>query len=102
MSDPKNGERKLISIVGIIAWRWGVAAAVAYGAYGAMWVKMNAPSREQFYLLTMQVQGVREEMIRWASQREKLESLEKRFEKVDDRLMDLERRASPPPRRPMP
>jgi len=95
-----NGDKKLISIVGLIVWRWGTGIAVLVAAYGAMWVKTNAPSRIQFESLTTQVQGLREDMIRFSNQAEKLSDIRLRQDKMDDRLIDMERRLSGPPRRP--
>jgi hypothetical protein len=95
MSEPRNGEKRFISIIGNIVLKWGVGIAALVAAYGAMWVKTNAPSRAQFEALTLQVQGLREEMIRVGVRDEKIGQLETKLEKYDDRLLELERRATP-------
>lgn len=104
MSEPRNGERKLISIVGIIVWRWGMGLGLAVAAYGAMWVKLNAPSREQFDLLTVQVRGLREEMIRGERLKDSLEEVRRNHDKLEERVKELEHSATPrrPPFRPLP
>jgi hypothetical protein len=90
-----ENERKAVSVVGIIIWRWGMGIAALVAAYGAMWVKLNAPSRDQFNLLTVQVQGLREDMIRMSSQRDRVEKLESKLEAVIERTIELERRSTP-------
>ena len=91
----RNGERKLLSVIGLIVWRWGTGAAVLVAAYGAMWVKANAPSRTQFEALTGQVQGLREDMIRFGSHRDRVDKVESRLDRLDERTLELERRATP-------
>lgn len=98
MSEPKNGERRIVSVVGLIVWRWGMAAGTLIAAYGVMWVKINAPSREQFQALTSQVQGLREDMIRAERIKDGVDELKHKLDRLDDRLSEVERRV--PPRRP--
>jgi len=95
MIEKDNGEKRLISVVGLIVWRWGTGIAVFVAAYGAMWVKTNAPSRIQFDMLTAQVQGLREDMIRFGSQKERMDKIESRFDRLDERILEVERRATP-------
>lgn len=96
MSEPKsNNERKLISVVGMIIWRWGSFIAFGLAAYGSMWVKLNAPSRAQFDKLTEEVQGLREDMIRITVHKERTDKIESRLDKNEDRILELERRATP-------
>jgi len=94
-ADGRNGERKMVSVIGLIVWRWGTGFAVLVAAYGAMWVKANAPSRTQFEALTGQVQGLREDMIRVGTHRERVDKLESRLERIDERTLELERRSTP-------
>ncbi len=95
MTEPKNGEKRLVSIVGLIIWRWGVAAAVGIGAYAGLWVKANVPSREQFQALTAQVQSLREEMIRAEKIKDILDELKRRQERTEERIGELERKSTP-------
>jgi hypothetical protein len=101
MSKPEDeGEKRTIGAIGTILYRYWVFIATALGLYAAMWLKINAPSRAQFEVLTIQVQGLREEMIRFSNQKDRVDKMEVRIEKYDERLLDLERRLSPRPPRP--
>jgi hypothetical protein len=83
MNEPRNDERKLLSIIGMIAWRWGTGIAVLVAAYGAMWVKANAPSRAQFDLLTGQVQEIRENVIRFGDYKNRIDDFELRLRELE-------------------
>ena len=87
------------------AYRLGLLAIAAVGTYAALWVKANVPSREQFEqlqqstvsklqfeTLTLQVQTVRDEVIRWPNYRDTIKDFE-------FRLRELERKFPPPSRR---
>ena len=101
MKDEANdGEKRTIGAIGTILYRYWVIIATGIGLYAAMWLKINAPSRSQFEALTIQVQGLREEMIRFSNQRDRLDKMELRVDKNDERILDLERRVSPRPPRP--
>lgn len=96
MSDSRaNGEKHILAIIGLVIWRWGSLLALGVAAYGSMWIKLNAPSKIQFDLLTAQVQGLREDMIRFGGIHDRMNKIESRIERNEDRLLELERRSTP-------
>ena len=90
-----NTEKSFAAVVGLIVWRWGTGIAVLVAAYGTMWVKTNAPSRLQFEALTIQVQGLREEMIRYSNHNERVLELKLRQDRIEERVLELERKSTP-------
>jgi hypothetical protein len=105
---PNNGDEKMGAFVGRLIWRFGLSILVGVGTYAALWVKANVPSREQFETLqqstvsklqfetlSLQVQTVRDEVLRWPNYRDTVKDFEAR-------LRELERKFPPPDMRPKP
>lgn len=88
--------RQMTRTVGLLIYRYGTTILIAIGAWAAMWVRQNAPTKEEFNHLIEQVHALREESIKANSYWRTIDDHEQRLRKIEEES----RRRFPPPRQP--
>ena len=80
----EDSERtRLAKTVGLLLYRYGTTILIAIGAWAAMWVRANAPTKEEFNALIEQVRGLREEQIKTGTYWRVIEDHEQRLRKLE-------------------
>jgi len=105
----ENGGRKAGAFIGRLVYRFGLLALAAVGAYASLWLKANVPSREQFETLqqstvsklqfetlSLQVQTVRDEVMRWPNYRDTVKDFEARLRELERKFPQSDLRPKTP------
>lgn len=79
----KEEEHQLSKTIALLVYRYGTTILIGIGAWAAMWVKVHAPTKEEFNVLVREVQGLREEMIKQVSYSRLLEDHEQRLRTME-------------------